>query len=406
MRVKPFVVIFAGLALLLIGALRAKNQSSKSQFSDGLLAALPSEAQVFDVRQYGRAVCDGVTDDTAAIQKTIDAAFAARPPMGKVTFSGGGMCKATVLRWPDSGHLGWFVTEFDAGLTANHIYPGNFNAFIGHTSAFYGFNPLFPIAPRANWIQTDHLKEHFVEIAGKSNIFIQGIHIQGMSIGFSGLYIHDKAGVGSVDIYLKESSVSARSSAVKIDSSGPGNIAGFSFTAENCSIGGSNNTAYYDLDVTNFGMITIRGGYLGSFHYKNAGIPSAGDVAVEDVLSESLTHDFFFSEASPGIVADITLKRVRLADVARNVYMLKAVTTNNQITNVKIEMSQTGAIGTGLIDPASTPTHLGLICEGAGCNFASIYPSLYFGQLTGPRGPTIIYGSRYQPKPLQAVTKP
>jgi hypothetical protein len=386
MRVKPFIVIFAGLAL-------------------SLLKALPSQAQVFDVRQYGRAVCDGVTNDTAAIQKTIDAAFAYRPPMGKVTFSGGGVCKATVLRWPDSKN-GWFVTEFEAALTANHIYPGNFNAFIGHTSGNYVNSPVFPTAPRAHWIQTDHLKEPFVEIIGKSNVFIQGIHIRGQSIGLSGLYIHDKAGTGSVDIYLRDSSVSGMGSAIKIDSSGPGIVAGFSFTAENCSIGGSNNTAYYDLDVTNFGMMTIRGGYLGSVHYKNAGIPSAGDVAIEDVLSESLTHDFFFSEASPGIVADITLKRVRLADAARNVYMLKAVTTNNQITNVKIEMSQTGAIGAGLIDPASTPTHLGLICEGAGCNFASIYPSLYFGQLTGPRGPTIIYGSSYQPKPLQTVTKP
>ena len=316
------------------------------------------------------------------------------------------MCKATVLHWPDSGHLGWFVTEFDStGLTASHIYLGNFNAFVGHASGFYGFNPLFPIAPRANWIQTDHLKEPFVEISGKSNIFIQGIHIQGQSIGLSGLYIHDNSGVGSIDIYLKESSVSARGSAIKINSSGPGIVAGFSFTAENCSIGGSNDHAYYDLDVANFGMITIRGGYLGSVHYKNAGIPSAGDVAIEDVLSESLTHDFFFSEASPGIVADITLKRVKLADTAPNVYMLKAVTTNSQITNVKIEMSQNGAIGAGLIDPASTPTHLGLICEGSGCNLpANAYSALYFGQLTGPRGPTIIYGSKYQPKPMQVIS--
>ena len=150
-------------------------------------------------------------------------------------------------------------------------------------------------------------------------------------------------------------------------------------------------------------MITIRGGYLGSVHYKNAGIPSAGDVAIEDVLSESLTHDFFFSEASPGIVADILLKRVRLADTAApNVYMLKAVTTNSQITNVKIEMSQNGA---SLIDPASTPNHLGLICEGSGCNLpANAYPALYFGQLTGPQGPTIIYGSKYQPKPMQVIS--
>ena len=155
------------------------------------------------------------------------------------------MCKATVLHWPDSGHLGWFVTEFDGtGLTASHIYPGNFNAFIGHTSSFAGFNPLFPIAPRANWIQTDHLTENFVEITGKSNIFIQGIHIQGQSIGLSGLYIHDNAGVGSIDIYLKESSVSGRGSAIKMNSSGPGIIAGFSFTAENCSISSTDSTVY------------------------------------------------------------------------------------------------------------------------------------------------------------------
>src|SRR6476646_6825992 len=117
-----------------------------------LLLASPLSAQVFDVRQNG-AVCDGKTDDTAAIQKTIDAAFAASTP-AKLYFSNGGMCKATVLRWPDAGQRGWFVTDFDTGLIANHIYVGNFNAFIGHTSGFFGFNPIFPSAPRANWIQT------------------------------------------------------------------------------------------------------------------------------------------------------------------------------------------------------------------------------------------------------------
>jgi hypothetical protein len=376
-----------------------------------LLFASPLPAQVFDVKQYGHAVCDGTTDDTAAIQKTIDAAFAS-PTIAKVYFPGGRMCKATVLRWPDSGHRGWFVTDFDTGLIANHIYLGNFNAFIGHTSGFYGFNPVFPTAPRANWIQTNHFNEPFVEIAGKSNIFIQGIHIQGMAIGFPGLYIHDKAGVGSIDIYLRDSSVSGRasstgrSSAVKMDSSGPSALAGFSFTAENCSIESQDSTTYA-MDVTNFGTIIIRGGYLGSMHYKNAGIPSAGGVAIEDVLSENLTHDFFFSEASPGIVSDITLKRVSLADNGPNVYLLKAVTTNNQLTNVKIEMSQNGATGAGLIDPASTPTHLGLICEGSGCDLpANAYPTLYFGQLTGPRGPTTFYGSRYQPKPMQVEKAP
>lgn len=372
-----------------------------------LLFGSVTQAQVFDVKQYAHAVCNGVTDDTAAIQKTIDAAFAARPSIGKVTFSGGGMCKATVLRWPDSGHLGWFVTEFDTtGLIASHIYLGNFNAFIGHTSGFV-FNTMFPAAPRASWIQTDHFNETFVEIAGKSNIFIEGIHIQGMAIGFPGLYVHDNGGVGSIDIYLRDSSVggraatTSRSSAIKMDSSGPNIVAGFSFTAENCNISSTDPTVYA-MDVTNYGMITIRGGYLGSMHYKNAGVPSGGDVSIEDVLSESLTHDFFFSEASPGIVADITLKRVRLADAAANVYMLKAVTTSNQITNVKIEMSQNGA---SLIDPASTPYHLGLICEGSGCNLpANAYSALYFGQLTGPRGPTIFYGSKYQPKPIQIIS--
>lgn len=373
-----------------------------------LALAASCQAQTFDVKQHG-ALCDGATDDTLAIQATIDAAFAS-PTMAKVYFPGGGMCKVTILRWPDSGQRGWFVTNFDTGIIANHIYLGNFNAFIGHTS-FFSFNTMFPQAPRASWIQVDHLKEPFVEIAGKSNIFIEGIHIQGMSIGAAGLYIHDNAGVGSTNIYLRDSSVGGRAStsgqspAIKMDASGPTVVSGFSFTAENCNISATDPTVY-SLDATNYGMITIRGGYLGSIHYVNKGVPSGGDVSIEDVLSESLTHDFFFSEASPGIVSDITLKRIKIADFAAGVYMLKAVTTANQLTNVKIEMSQSGATSSGLVDPLSTPTHLGLICEGAGCQDARIYPSLYFGQLTGPRGPTVFYGSKYQPNPMQVVTTP
>lgn len=369
-----------------------------------LLLASPLPAQVFDVKQYGHAVCDGVTDDTRAIQRTINAA-ATSPIVSKVYFPFGGMCKATVLTWPDSNQRGWFITEFDTGLIANHIYPGRYNAFIGHASSFAGFAPPFAVGPRVNWIQTGHLNEPFVEISGKTYVFFQGIHIEGQSVGLPALYIHDNAGVGSVWIYGDRASVTGRGPGIKISSSGPNVIAGFGFDCDKCTIS-TNDPASYAMDVANFGIITIRGGYLGSFHYSNKGIASSGDVTIEDVLSESLSHDFFFSEASPGIVSDITLRRVKLADTIGKVYMLKTVTTNNQLTNAKIEMTPNGNLGAGLVDPTSTPRHLGLICEGYGCGPGVPGPNnpLYSGQFTGPGGPTVFYGSVYQPKPIQVVT--
>jgi len=369
------------------------------------LLASPLPAQVFDVKQYGHAVCDGVTDDTAAIQKTINAA-ATSPDVSKVYFPFGGMCKATVLRWPGQSQRGWFITEFDTGLVADHLYLGSYNAYIGHSSSFSGFNPLFATGPYANWIQGDTAKGPFVEISGTSSIWIEGIAINGTAA--SGLYIHDNAKVGSVSIRLKRSAVTTyRGPAIEINSSTPTTIAGFMLQTEDCTIS-SSDPASYAMDVTNFGMITIRGGYLGSFHYRNKGIASSGDVTIDDVLSESLSHDFFFSEASPGIVSDITLRRVKLADTIGKVFMLKTVTTNNQLTNVKIEMTPNGNLGAGLVDPTSTPRHLGLICEGYGCGPGVRGPNnpLYFGKFTGPGGPTVFYGSVHQPQPMQVITAP
>src|SRR5215470_17603612 len=117
---------------------------------------VPGEVK-YNVKSFG-AVCDGVTDDTSAIQRTYNAAGLAmghQGGAGVVYFPPStGYCRVTTLHFPSMGYdKGWLVSVFDNGLYANTIYPGGRNAFIGRTSNFSGLANVFLWGPSAEWQQ-------------------------------------------------------------------------------------------------------------------------------------------------------------------------------------------------------------------------------------------------------------
>ncbi len=84
------------------------------------VSPLMAQQYKFDVRVYGQAACDGLTDDTAAIQRTINAAAAflqAGGSPGPIYFPpSGGACKVNTLTRPNVDK-GWLVVIFDSALT-------------------------------------------------------------------------------------------------------------------------------------------------------------------------------------------------------------------------------------------------------------------------------------------------
>ena len=141
---------------------------------------------------------------------------------------------------------------------------------------------------------------------------------------------------------------------------------------------------------------------------KNTGVPSNGDLEVDDVLSEGLKNeDFLTVDTSGGPVTDILLRRVALADSIGRVFMAHHIHQSNinRGTNIKFEMIPGGNTGTGLIDPSSAPQLFSVICEGDNCQYVlqQAQSTLYHFVGMPPNGPLIVYGSKYVPNPL-AVT--
>ncbi|MGA2810522.1 MAG: glycosyl hydrolase family 28-related protein [Candidatus Acidiferrum sp.] len=382
---------------------------SKQASAQVTLAANASQASttVYNVKSYGGAVCDGITDDTAAIQKTLtDAGTAMNSAGGSgiVYFPPStGPCVVHVLTWPALIYKGWLYSLFDNALQADTLILASSNAYVGRTSNFQGDSGSFVTGPSATWIQTKSFSGPFVDMSGLNQVSIDGLNIQGRGWdGGPAVHVHDNAGNGSVYITIKNSTVGSENAyALGADASAPNITAGFGMVIENCSFA---SAVAPTMRFVNYGIVTIRGQFIAQgLSITNAGIPSNGDFLIEDVLSESLANnDFLTLFPTNGPISDITLKRVFLADSV-NSWLVKQVSPNNQLTNVKIEMIPAGGTSNGLIDPSSSPQLLSVFCEGYGCDQAltqsqgALY--LFFG--FPPRSPALFYGSRYVHDPLQ-----
>jgi hypothetical protein len=155
-------------------------------------------------------------------------------------------------------------------------------------------------------------------------------------------------------------------------------------------------------------MITIHGSFLHKISMRNNGIPSMGDLEVADTLSEDLANENFLTvDTSGGIITDILLQRVALADTTGSSYMFKDI--NNSRTdwqvNIKFEMIPAGNSGSGLIDPTSAYQLFSVVCDGVYCDsvLSQAKGTLYFFVGMPSRGTMTVYGSKYVSSPLNVV---
>ena len=359
----------------------------------------------YDVTTFGGAKCDGVTDDTAAIQKTINAAAAAITRSGA---NGGpiyfppssGFCKVTKITFP-SMNQGWLVSLFNNGVYASTIQVGSNNAYIGQTSSYAGLSGGFLDGPTSEWQQTGSAGVPLVDIAGVTQVYFEGLNMQTQtSSGTEVVHIHDVSSAGSTYLNFKRcvwGTSSGQGSAIVVDSSQSNIIAGFGLKI-------SESSTALPISITNMGQVTIADSFIYKIKMTNSGISSDGDLELNNVLSEGLVNDDFLTiNQASGQVSDITLRRVKMAD-ATNSYMIKNLSPKNFVTNVLVEMSPLGNYGKGLVDPTSSNYLMAMTCIGNGCQASlSLTPAwraFYDFEGFTSQG-KILYGSQYVPQPLQ-----
>jgi hypothetical protein len=347
----------------------------------------------FDVETYGGAVCDGVTDDTSAVQKTINAAAAmlqAGGSPGPIYFPPSlHSCKVDTLTWPSVNH-GWLYSLFDNGLYANRIKVGTRNAYIGRTSNFQGLSGPFLFGPSASWVQWQKPTnlDAFVDVNGVLEVYFEGLNIQQQHRTQPTVHVHDNNGIGSVNIGFIRCAVGGSAQPFVIDSSKRNIPAGFNLRILDSSISSTGNGPA--LSISNYGYVTVRGGYLTS-----AAIIGSPEIQLmdgyrfEDLLSENLKNYPWLTVDHGG--SNIILDSIRIADPVGTAYLVLNKKTGTSLTIRNCGIND----GQSLVDPASVPNGLQGVIEsiGARATYKQAAAAFQWGQFTSVNGPTIWYGN-------------
>jgi hypothetical protein len=361
--------------------------------------SLFAQSYTYNVKTFGGAKCDGVTDDTAAIQATYAAALAAIKRSGgnggPVYFPpSSGLCKFSTLTIPASPQ-GPLVSIFDNSIAGNQIFVNSGDMFIGNSGSNTGLNPLFFAGPTASWQQLGGATTSFVEVDNANPVYFRGLNIQ--SNNYTQM-------AGTVNLY-NSVTVEFDHCAVGPPYSGAPALTmnlGFGFRAEHSSFTNYSNTTYA-VKFLNTGMVAIEHSYVGSvlMEANESGLAGMFYFDFNDILSENIQNQSWLT--INGLTAEISmidLHEVHFAD-SINAHLIKNLLSGGDITVTNSDF------GAGLVDPASTPAALSLRCFGHGCeneytlNVANGVFYEFVGQ--GARSPLVLYGSQYMPNMLQQL---
>lgn len=364
-----------------------------------------------NAKDFG-AACDGQTDDTGAIQNMYNTAaidMRKEGGGGVIYFPPStGVCKVSTLYVPSMGYnQGWLTSIFDNGLlVTGTIFPGTDTAYIGRTSNFMEMSGSFIWGETAEWQKPKGaVPGPVVDLDGVSQVYFSGIAFANAGGDYTGdgaldvVHMHDNNGAGSVTVTFDHCSFIGN---FVVDSSAPNVNAGFGLHL-------IDSTITNELELSNTYMVTVHGGYLGKVLMQNVGaLGYIGDLEIDDTLSEGLTNgDFLTVDTSGGMVGDITLHRVSIADPVGTTYMVKHINNSSINWNVNVEFDQipVGSAGTGLIDPSSAPQLFSVTCFGANCDtiLNQAKSTLYDFAGKWPKGPFTVYGSEYLPSPFVQV---
>jgi hypothetical protein len=361
----------------------------------------------FDVKVYGGAAGDGVTDDTAAIQRTInDAAqqMYSRGGAGVVYFPPSkDWYRVTDLHIPPMSYgQGWLTLLFDNGLLVEgSIYPTRGNAFIGRTSSYGAMGGSFVWGPFAEWQKDKYSKTPgpVVTMYGSSNIYFEGIGFADASAGPTTVLMHSaptattyNAGLGSgcVNTNFQRCWINGR---MLITCDKPYN-SGFGLRMDKCSVNGM-------IEMHDYGDVVIRDGFV-----RKILAYDSGGITLENILTESLNNENFFEwhkAGGPGNATDVTLTNVSVADSVNSYYFKLMNDVPNSTWTPNIKMVNCGG---NPINPASN-CNPSVWAEGEYAYLIQTLttPQLYCSLVWGPKSGLTIKGSPWLTTPFNVIPK-
>jgi hypothetical protein len=360
-----------------------------------LLSASPfsiNEA-VFDVVAYG-AKCDGVTDDTAAFNRTISAWQGIRNPKG-----GGGIlyiprsygaCVVTggSINFASGNNGGWLRWIEDNSLLVKNSpirMIGTINIhFEGRTGSALGLFGAGYSDGGTTW-ETDGNFPALILQGGNGRT--TGASVE--SIAFDNFNFELNRDSGACAVQIQDDPGGSGYGVAKINfrnviastNSGPSictnphdknAVVGFGLWCENCSI--TQGASFY-----NFGSIHITGNsFVGrkTILLQNKGISVMMDFKFEGIDSEGLKNTPFLTiNSTSGDIWNVVLDRVAVSDSTGDSYLIK--NTGTHTLDVEIFASYSSS---GVIDPVSTPQGINaLFCVG-GYNQCALVPSQSLGE--------------------------
>lgn len=341
-------------------------------------AFFKSGAPWYDVQAFG-AVCDGVTDDTAAITSAYTQLVADLNANGGNSGGGGAVhfphashpCLVHTLTLP-TVNKGWIVTDFDNGLIADaiSIVGGQNYAFIGHTGNFQGLSGQFVPGPNATIVQANGNTGPVLDLVGVDQVFIQGMNFEcAPTNNTECVHAHDNSGIGTVYVHVDLSMVNNQGSgqAWVTDTSNPANTEGFgeyfSRSSFEVTLSAPYSSSFIDAGMINFDHpFWENRGIL----FKNAGISYDGQLNINDLYTENITNTCVLClDSTAGNIEGVQINGAMIADPVGTVYLIKNTGVNTQAVAV---YNPSGSTVVNWIDPTSTPNGMTLTCIGAGCD--------------------------------------
>src|SRR6202142_3485323 len=386
-----------GNATCPLGTFSVDSVTSTTYISDPCNTFFASGIPYYDVCSpvYG-GKCDGVTDDTAAVQSVVNAMCAnvtGNSNPGVVYFSRSNnpeKFNGNVFSSCTSINSKYVLSDNSFLLTGSVTFAVNAQnwTFIQRVGAPQGLTPVSNWASYGTWATTGNFPA--LDLGEPAyGLWFEGINFIGdINAGAtaSPVHLHDNCtggvnvpagcGAGAFITFSKCHFLPATANQVPllIDSSNSAVGSWYSVKVDNSTFQ-TQGTQPYALKFINAGQLYMRDSNFagtGAILAQNNGVGIAGQLILENISSENMiaaTNPDFLTVSDGGganFEGEFSIRNLNIQDPTGSIYVFKAIdTASGDVKNVSVEICRDGQCGAGIIDPASS-VFVGFRCQGNG----------------------------------------